>query len=204
MNGLIQVPLWIFISQWILLFALGAFVITAYRQLGYILHLHDFMETAGSERDSLALGAHAVGFHYTLTKEAGNRDQSFEPQGMPSLLLFVDPGCMSCQNALRALERLAPQFRNKIRFLVITSSEPTFLEASEAFRSTSLEVGRVKKEVIYQQYQTNITPFLYLIDQNRVIRAKGGVDGESSIKKIIRRTDFSQGHSPLVMSKFTS
>lgn len=175
----------------------------AYRQLGYVLHLKDFMETAGSEKDGLAIGTHAVGFHYTPAKGSGNGDYSFEPQETRSLLLFVDPGCMSCQNALRGLERLAPQFSSKMRLLVITSSEPAFLETSEVFRSTSLEIGRVKKEVIYQHYQTNTTPFLYLIDQDGVIRAKGSVDGESSIKKIARRTDFFREHSPLVVTKLT-
>ena len=39
--GVIILPLWVAISQWVLLLALGFFVIVAYRQIGYMLHLKD-------------------------------------------------------------------------------------------------------------------------------------------------------------------
>lgn len=41
MNALNQIPLWITISQWILLLALGLLVVVAFRQLSYLINLRD-------------------------------------------------------------------------------------------------------------------------------------------------------------------
>lgn len=198
MNGTVQVSIWIVVGQWILLFALGLLVVVAYRQLGYILHLNDQMSNAGSERDGLALGTQAPSFSYMPVK-AGileNLHQHFESGGRRVLLLFADPGCVSCQNALSTLEEIAPQIRNKLSLIVMTSSDPELIAAVKAFHSSTFEVGLVKNDVIFKSYKTNTTPFMYVIDAKGVIQAKGLAGSKNDIKEVLRKAD-RLDHAPI-------
>lgn len=91
----IELPLWIVVSQWMLLFALGLLVIVMYRQLGTLMKFQD----QGDERYGLPIGTRAPAFEYTMADDAQARPMRFEPGGTWSLLLFADPGCASCETA---------------------------------------------------------------------------------------------------------
>jgi hypothetical protein len=181
----ISVPLWIAIGQWVLLFALGILVVVAYRQLGYMMHLKD----KGSERDGLSVGEQAPSFTYIPAKQRGGEPRFFEPKGSWSLLLFADPGCISCQNALRALERFIVELPSEMRVLVVTSSEPALIDAIEEFRTTSVELGIVDRAIPFKLYRTHATPFAYVIDAQGLIQAKGGCSSENDFRKIVRKFD---------------
>ncbi len=199
MNGMVQVSIWMVIGQWTLLFALGVLVIVAYRQLGYLVYLKDMVSNAGSEKDGLAVGTLAPLFSYIPIRQGkpANSHQYFEPTGKGTLLLFADPGCVSCQNALTTLEELAPQIGHKISLTVMTSSDPTLIAVVKEFHSSTFELGLIRKEIIFTTYRTNTTPFLYLIDAKGVIQAKGIAGSKSDIKKVLRKIDRSFGHSPI-------
>lgn len=198
MNGTVQVSIWIVVGQWVLLFALGLLVVVAYRQLGYMLHLKDIMSNAGSERDGLALETQAPSFSYIPVREgiSGNLPQHFESGGREVLLLFADPGCVSCQNALITLEEVAPQVRHKLSLLVMTSSDPELVAAVKEFHSSTFEVGLVKKEVIFKSYKTYTTPFMYIIDAKGVIRAKGLAGSKNDINRVLRKAE-RLDHAPI-------
>ncbi len=179
----ISLPLWVVVSQWVLIFALGCLVIIAYRQLGYVMHLKEI----GSEGDGLAIGQQAPTFTYTSLNQA-YLPERFDPNGKWSLLLFADPGCVSCQNALRALHRLAPELTNT-QILVVTSADPALVAAVEEFRTASVPISRSERDVPFKLYQTHSTPFMYVIDPKGEIRAKGIVGDESSMRKIVRNAN---------------
>ena len=65
-----------------------------------------------------------------------------------SLLLFADPGCVSCRDALRAFERLISELPEEMRALVITSSESILVDAVEEFKTTSVDLGRIEDFVL--------------------------------------------------------
>ncbi len=181
----VVLPVWIVTSQWVLLFALGGLVIVAYRQLGYTLHLEDI----GSDRDGLSIGEQAPIFTYTFAHHRMDSPSRFEVQGQWSLLLFADPGCISCQNALVALEHLLPQIASLMQILVATTADITLISAVEEFRISSVNIGCVDKDVAFKLYHTYTTPFMYIIDPKGVIQAKGFVKSEADIQKLIRKVD---------------
>lgn len=189
MNGTVLVPLWVLICEWTLLFALGFLVILAFRQIGYILHLKEELSNIGSDKDGLPTGTPAPTFTYLPTQGTENHPRRFEPRSVASLLLFADPECFSCQSALTALEQLAPQLNKKARVLIATSSDPHVIAAVEEFSTTSFEVGLIAKEVVAKLYQTNTTPFLYLIDTKGVIQAKGIAGSKKDIKRVLQKAD---------------
>ncbi len=183
----ITLPLWLVISQWVLLLALGLLVIVMYRQLGYLLHLRD----VGTEREGLPMGEKAPAFDYTPVNGDMHLPARFDSIGQWSLLVFVEPGCVSCRSTIPALERLTPAFKQQIHMLVVTSAEPTLIAAVDEFRTASLDINQVSREVSYELYQTRSTPFAYLIDPSGVIRAKGVVTEESAIQKMVQKIDSS-------------
>jgi hypothetical protein len=178
----VVLPLWAVVSQWVLLLALGFFLVVAYRQLGYMLRLKDI----GSERDGLPIGEKAPAFGYVPFNDGARSDDSFDPQGSWTLLLFADPGCESCQIAVSSLNR---QLVRDMRVLVITAVEPEVIAVVEQFRDASVPIGHVGREVPVELYHTLTTPFAYVIDPEGVIRAKGIASDGGSIRKLIQKAD---------------
>lgn len=189
MNSLladITLPLWLIISQWVLLFALGFLVIIMYRQLGFLLRLRDL----GTEREGLPLGKKAPVFEYVALNEGTQMPTRFEPTGGWSLLVFVSPGCAGCRGTIPALEELKPTLlKQGVRVLVMTTAGPVLKEEVNTLRSEIIEVSHIGKEVPDGLYDTHSTPFAYLINPEGIIQAKGVVTSEREIQKIIEKID---------------
>lgn len=181
----VTLPLWLVVSQWALLFALGFLVITMYRQLGVLLGLKDI----GTERDGLPVGEKAPAFAYTIVNGNPNTHTHFEPEGSWSFLVFADPGCASCQDTLLSLEQLASKLEQKMRVLVLTTATSPQIAISDAFRSSTLSIGLIETQVSDKLYHTHTTPFAYLVDAQGVIRSKGVANSESAILKIAQKVD---------------
>ncbi len=181
----ITLPLWLVVSQWTLLFALGFLVIVMYRQLGFLLRLKD----AGTEREGLPIGEKAPAFDYTPVNGSTSLPARFEPIGKWSLLVFVEPGCSSCRSTIPALEQLVPILERRMRMLVVTSAEPALIAAIDVFRTASVGINRVSKDVPNELYRTRSTPFAYLADPEGIIQAKGVATDESAIRKIMQKAD---------------
>jgi hypothetical protein len=181
----VLLPSWVIVSQWMLLFAFGFLVIVMYRQIGYLQELKD----VGSEREGLPIGEKAPAISYLPGSESPDPPTTFEPKGRWSLLVFADPGCSGCQDTLRTLERLAPTLTQTMRLLVVTTAEPAQIAAVDAFRKSSITIGRVRNEVPSKVYRTRVTPFAYLISPAGEIRAKGVAADEVSIRKLVRQGD---------------
>ena len=180
----ITLPLWLVVSQWTLLFALGFLIIVMYRQVAFLQRLKD----GGSEREGLPVGEKAPAFDY-MPVNSKSVSSRFDPKGTWSLLVFADPTCVSCQGALLALERMVPKLGQTMRVLVATNADPAQISAVDAFRTASVDISRVPGDVPSKLYQTTITPFGYVIDPEGKIRAKGVTTDEASIRKIVRKAD---------------
>lgn len=179
----ITLPLWLVVSQWTLLFALGFLILVMYRQVALL----EYWKDRGTERDGLPIGEKAPAFDYIAVNQMSRTTTRFEPGGNWTLLVFADPGCVSCENMLHALEQLAPKLEQGTSVLVVTSAEPVQIDASGAFRTTTVEVSRIHDEVRSRFYRTQVTPFGYLIDPDGIIRAKGAATDGTAIRKIVRQ-----------------
>ncbi len=191
----ISLPLWLVVSQWTLLFALGFLIIVMYRQVAFLQRLKD----TGSEREGLPIGEKAPAFDYLPVNQRSTSTR-FEPQGTWSLLVFADPTCVSCQGALLALERMAPKFGQDMRVLVATSADLAQINAVDAFRTASVALSRVQSDVASRLYQITVTPFGYVIDPEGKIRARGVATDEAAIRKIVRKADRHPVNVELIVS----
>lgn len=175
-----RVPLWIVISQWALLLALAILVVLIYRQLAYLL---DLSVRVSAPTTGLPLGSQAPSFDYRLVA-ASHETQRFVGEGVPTLLLFTDPGCRSCLEALEILERTTRAQRGAtLRVLAVTDADPRLLVAIED--QLPFEIALVDRDVVRRLYSTLVAPFLYGIDSRGVIRARTELSNEDNVRNAL-------------------
>jgi hypothetical protein len=167
-----RVPLFLVIAQWVLLFALGTLLLVMYRQLGRAFHLPRTVEQPGP-----AVGTRAMGFGYTRVSD--NSEQHVRPgEGRGILLAFVDPTCLSCERLVEALNDAdaAGQLAD-LDVLLLLSDPPSYLQISEAFTNTRLEIGQITDQATIDHYRPTVTPLLVALDPVGTVAAAGsGVD----------------------------
>jgi hypothetical protein len=177
----VSLPTSAFVTQWVLLFALGLLVVLMYRQLGFLLRLRD----RGSVRDGLTLGRAAPVFGYRTVDGTRGPVARFEPGKNWLLLMFADPACISCGKALAAVENVVRKSVSHLEVVVATTAEQAAIEAVEAFKKTSLSVVKVASKVQEDLYQTHTVPLAYLVDPTGIIRAKTIPSDESAVRKLL-------------------
>ncbi|SRR6266568_900345 len=134
-----RISVFLVTAQWALLFALGLLVIVMFRQLARQLN-----PAARSGTDlGPAAGRRAASFEYMRVSDGTT--QRFSPgDGRPALLAFADVMCPSCEELVTSLgEADAHGELAGAKALLLISDPPSFLQVSEPFRATRLEIGRI-------------------------------------------------------------
>jgi hypothetical protein len=167
---MIRIPLYLAVAQWALLGALGVLVVIVFRQLGRLL--------TGASRDEQlgpSVGSPAAALTYVRPGERAVR-QLTPGGGQPLLLAFVDPTCPSCEELVGVLGELrAAGELDGLRALLLISDPPAYLQISDIFGSTSIEIGRPARPDGLSSYRVSATPLLVAIDGGGVVRATGSV-----------------------------
>ena len=134
---MIRIPVYLFVAQWALLAALGVLVVIMYRQLGRLLTGSDKAADLGPE-----VGGQAPALTYITTREHQERPFTPGDEG-PALVAFADPTCPSCEQLVAVLgEMRSAGELEGIRTLVLISDPPSYLQISEVFSASELEIGR--------------------------------------------------------------
>lgn len=163
-----RIPLYLVVAQWALLFSLGMLVIVMYRLLGRQLSL-----TKPDANLGPAVGTTAAAFEYARVSDA--TVQYFTPgRGRAALLAFVGPTCPACEELVVAMGE-ADDVRDLAgaRVLLLISEPPSYLQISEPFRTTRLEIGRVMADATLEAYRASATPLLVAIDGTGIVRSAG-------------------------------
>jgi hypothetical protein len=167
---MIRIPLYLAIAQWALLVALGVLVVVVFRQLGRLT-----ATTARSRELGPSPGSQAA--ELTYVRAGSDSALRLTPgDGDPVLLAFVDPTCPSCEQLVSVLDALsaAGELRG-LRVLLLISDPPSYLQISEVFASTTLEIGRPASASGLDAYRATATPLLVAIDASGMVRSAGSV-----------------------------
>jgi hypothetical protein len=170
MDVMIKIPVFLFVAQWALLAALGLLVVIMYRQLGRLL-------TSGGEAATLGPEVGSQAAALTYARAGDQRARQLTPGGgEPLLVAFADPTCPSCEQLVAALGELSAAGQlSALRTLVLISDPPSYLQISDVFSATELEVGRPVRREGLEDYRVSATPLLVAIDGAGVVRAAGTV-----------------------------
>lgn len=163
-----RIPVYLIVAQWVLLLALGLLVIIMYRHLGHI-----FSKNKAPGRFGPTVGENAAEFEYQrISDDSWNH---FVPGGgHPSLLAFVDPTCPACEELVENLGAAADLGElSEFRVLLLTSDPPRYLQISDTFCNSKLEIGNPSTRATMEAYRASATPLLVGIDGEGIIRASG-------------------------------
>jgi thiol-disulfide isomerase/thioredoxin len=176
-----EVPTPLLVSQWILLLGLGALVFITYRQLAYLLGI----STAVTGGSGLDVGEIAPPFDYQGVS-SGLGDGRFESPSAPTLLMFATPGCGSCDEAVRNLESVVGRSAQPVDAYVVTEAGRSAVEASDAFRSTSVPILNVDYRVRADLYRTFSSPVLYAIAVDGKVYARDTTANARVMRRMLR------------------
>ena len=190
-----RVPVYLIVAQWALLLALGMLLILVYRQLGRHFSLAKRDTNLGP-----AVGSGAAEFEYARVSDGSVR--RFTPgDGTAALVAFVGPTCPACEQLVVALgDADAAGELAGARALLLISDPPSYLQISEPFRTTRLEIGRVLANATLETYRASATPLLVAIDGAGVVRSAGSVVERADVRSFVAACLLpSPGYAPLPM-----
>ncbi len=170
-------PTPIVVTMWVLLLGFAGLLFILYRQMAYLL---DLGRGTGQEVGGIEVGSPVPRFTYDLLMHSGQPvRKTFIADGRPTLLMFTDPRCTSCERAFSALEReVGDEPPDDIRILAVTDAEATLVAAVETYRRSHLEIGLVDHSVPLNLFKTYVTPYFYGLDGHGHVVCRGvGVDG---------------------------
>ncbi len=167
---MIAIPEYLAVAQWALLGVLGVLVVIMFRQLGRLL-------TGAAKTAELGppVGGKAAALTYVRPGDPAERRLT-PGEGQPLLLAFVDPTCPSCEDLVGVLGQLqAAGELASLRALLLISDPPSYLQISDVFSSTGIEIGRPVRPAGLEYYRVSATPLLVAVDDAGVVRAAGSV-----------------------------
>jgi len=198
------IPLYLAVAQWALLLALGLLVFVMYRQLGRIYQA----STNASASSGLGPAVDTMAASFEYTRVSDDTSHYFRPGGgQPSLVAFADPTCPACEQLVSALNTAADGGElDNFRVLLLTSDPPAYLQISDTFRTTRLEIGRPLTRAVQDEYRATATPLLVVIDGYGVVRAAGSVRHLNDVRIVISKADAPtpRHSSPIALSVVTT
>ncbi len=177
---MIRIPVYLAVAQWALLVALGLLVVIMFRQLGHVL-------AGDGRRGGLGPAAGSMAAPLTYARPGAESAERLRPgDGQPLLLAFVDPTCPSCEQLVVVLDHLhgAGELAG-VRPLLLISDPPSYLEISDAFRSTRIEIGRPAGDGL-ASYRASATPLLVAVDGAGVVQAAGSVIRAAEVRAFVQ------------------
>jgi hypothetical protein len=178
---MIRIPVYLAIGQWALLGALGVLVVVMFRQLGRLVTGQAHAAPLGP-----AVGTQALALTYARPGERAQRRLT-PGDGRPLLLAFVDPTCPSCEDLVGVLGELRDSGDlDDFRVLALISDPVSYLQISEVFATSGLEIGRPVKRSGLAAYRVSATPLLVAIDAAGMVRAAGSVVRAEDVRGFAR------------------
>jgi hypothetical protein len=178
---MVRIPLYLAIAQWALLGALGILVIVLFRQLGRLLNGNAKAAELGP-----VTGSRAAALSYLRPGEQVPR-QVTPGGGEPLLIAFVDPTCPSCEQLVLTLDQVrATGDIAALRILLLISDPASYLQISDAFSATELEIGRPADPAGLEYYRVTATPLLVAIDATGTVTAAGSAIRAAEVRRYIQ------------------
>jgi methylamine dehydrogenase accessory protein MauD len=164
-----------YIVLWVLVLVLGVLVLLLYRQLG-IMYLGS---AEGVSRDGLERGTRAPDF--SLTDQYGELQRLNNYRGRAVLLLFGSPHCSPCRILLPQLHDWARAHPDVAVLWLNAASPEESLKFVSDTGATIPVAPYAPEENLMDRYRVRVTPFMFFVDENGIIRTKGLVNTKAGV-----------------------
>ncbi|MGH2806098.1 MAG: methylamine dehydrogenase accessory protein MauD [Actinomycetota bacterium] len=163
---------------WVLVLVLGVMVVALARQIG-TLHLRLGprgaleMDDEGPPLNEAPPPVEATALDGTPVTVGG--------PGQSQLLMFVSPGCLVCDRVLPSV----PVIARSAEFEGVVITDVDAHETVAAFGSKSGPLPMVASPELTQSYAVPGTPFLVILDDKGLVRAKGTVNNLEQMEGLV-------------------
>jgi len=164
-----------YIVLWLIVLTLGILVLLLYRQLG-IMYLGS---AEGVSRDGLEKGTTAPDFN--LTDQYGNAQRLSAYRGRPVVLLFGSPHCSPCRTLMPQLHDWARSHPDVGVVWLNAASEDESLKFVSDLGATLPVAPYTPESKLMDRYKVRVTPFMFLLDERGIVRAKGLANTKSGL-----------------------
>ncbi len=164
------------IVLWVFCIFVTLLVIGLYRQIGE-LSISPSRRTAMMQ--GLQVGDEAPSF--SLTSSEG-LEVSFPAAGAPSLLVFGDADCPPCNTLADELNKLAPA---SVRILFVSGDDSAENRRFAAEHHVTYPVLNDPGSATSKVYKVRNTPFVYVVDEEGVVRAKGIANSVVTVSELL-------------------
>lgn len=164
-----------YIVLWVVVLALIGLVLLLYRQLGIM-----YLGTAeGVSRDGLSRGTAAPDF--ALTDQYSQPQRLSAYRGKPVALIFGSPSCAPCRMLAPQLDDWAKKHSDmQVLWLNAATPEESLRFVSEV--GANVPVAPYSPDTkLLDKYKVRVTPFIFMLDEVGVIRAKGLVNNKAGL-----------------------
>lgn len=178
------IPMSLVVAQWGLLLVLGVLVLIMYRQFAY-----QFGAYGGPQASGLAPGSEAPRFEYRRADGVGGMVRLVPGDGRRRLLVFADPSCATCEEAVDRLKSVLDHAGGDVvEVVVVTADPPAFIDISPAFSCLGTPIGLIEREV-QGLYRVRATPQFFTIDERGDITDSGVAWSTDQIARALHEDD---------------
>jgi thiol-disulfide isomerase/thioredoxin len=160
-----------YIVLWIVVICLSFLVLLVYRQFGLV-----YLKTSeGVSRGGLKIGSTVQDLSF---KNTFNNEVKLSQYKDPVVLLFTSPSCGPCKKLLSNLNDLIIEFP-KLNILVFSIDT----KKEDSLPNLRCPVIPLEDRKLFEEvFKGEVTPFGFLLDENRKVVSKGVINDNNSIK----------------------
>lgn len=159
------------VAQWVAILLLGLLLAGCLRELGLIRLRLGSDPGALVTQSGLERGTDAPAF--ALDPPIGDARVSTELPPQARVLVFMSPGCTSCDQLVPHLNEVAAARRNEFDWLVICRGDRSAAEQFRRDTSLALPIVADREGDIERAYDVAVTPFVYLLDYSGRVVMRG-------------------------------
>jgi methylamine dehydrogenase accessory protein MauD len=100
------------------------------------------------------------------------------------ILAFISPGCRACAAAIQALNAIH-QDEHNLSILIVGSSDPELNRVYAAEHRAMVSILTPSTNIERELYRIPGVPFIFVLDETKVIRAKGYVNYREDISQML-------------------
>jgi methylamine dehydrogenase accessory protein MauD len=167
-----------YVMLWIIVVALIVLVVALARQIG-TLHLR-LGPRGALEMDDEGPPIGDAPAHAELEDLSGTRVTIGGP-GQAQLLLWVSPGCHVCEQVLPSVPVIAT--RGRLAPYVLTDVDEH--ETKRSYGARELKAPIVPARFLAQTYEVPGTPYVIVLDELGIVRAKGTVNNLEQMEGLV-------------------
>jgi methylamine dehydrogenase accessory protein MauD len=166
------------VGLWIFTIFLGLLVLGLYRQIGEVVMP---LSVRLGLAQGLDVGEKAPDF--TLADQGGHEVTLAAADGVPTVITFGSPDCPPCRSLAGELQDFD---HDSLRLLFVAGPKREENRRFAATHKAAYPVLTDERDSTAQAYKVSGTPFVYVLDRDGTVRAKGIASTRDAVKGLVK------------------